>query len=203
MPVVSQVDPAVEEPDAQWVNSTDPTADDLKAYTGDYRISSNDLIQIQISDLTGPNTETVKQSRVTESGNISLPVLKDSIHAIGLSEIQLEGAIVKAYKDAQLIERATVSVTVVEARGRAFTILGQVGRAGQYPIIDSDFRLLNAVVLGGDITSTFVDYIYVMRKPEPPAQAVPSTGATGGAPTTTPTSAFQFRRSGPQVHQHG
>ena len=189
MPVVSQVDPAVEEPDAQWVNATDPTADDLKAYTGDYRISPNDLIQIQISDLTGPNTETVKQSRVTESGNISLPVLTTPIRAAGLSEIQLESAIVKAYKDAQLIERATVSVTVVEARGRAFTILGQVGRTGQYPIVDSDFRLLNAVVLGGDVTSTFVDYVYVMRKPEQPAvQNAPSSNTSGG-PTSAPTSA--------------
>jgi len=189
MPVVSQVDPAVEEPDNQWANAVDPTAEDLKAYTGDYRISPNDLIQIQISDLTGPNTETVKQSRVTESGNISLPVLKDSIHAAGLSEIQLERAIVAAYKNAQLIENATVSVTVIEARGRAFTILGQVGRAGQYPIVDSDFRLLNAVVLGGDITSTFVDYVYVMRKPEQPETPAAPTGAMPtSAPATAPSS---------------
>jgi protein involved in polysaccharide export with SLBB domain len=190
MPIVSQIDPANEEPDNQWVNATDPTADDLKAYTGDYRISPNDLIQIQISDLTGPNTETVKTARITESGNISLPVLKDSIHAAGLSEIQLERAIIGAYKNAQLIENATVTVTVAERRGSAFTIYGQVGQAGQYPIVDSDFRLLNAIVLGRDVTSTFVDYIYVMRKPEQPASQVPaSTGTTGTSPTTTPATA--------------
>jgi len=164
LPIVSQIDPAVEEADNQWARATEPTAEDLKPSTADYRISRNDLLNITLSDINGPNTETVKQSRVTESGNISLPYLDQPVHAEGSTEIQLEQSIIEAYKNANLIQHAQVSVTVIEARGRAFSILGSITQPGEYGIVESDFRLLNALVLGRNVISPFVDYIYVVRK---------------------------------------
>ena len=97
LPIVSEVDPGVEEADNQWARAAEPTAEDLKPMNGDYRVSPNDLLAITMSDLNGPNTETVKQARVTESGNISLPYLEKPIHAGGLTEADLEQAIVQAY----------------------------------------------------------------------------------------------------------
>jgi protein involved in polysaccharide export with SLBB domain len=194
LPIVNQLDPVAEGPDAQWTRATDPTADDLKAAVGDYRVSANDLLAITLSDINGPNTETVKQARVTESGNISLPYLESPIRAAGLTEIQLEQVIVQAYKTANLIQHAQISVTTVEARGRAFSVLGAVGASGEYAIVETDFRLLNAMILARNVNSPFVDYVYVIRQLHPAELAEPATmpainpGPTIPAPSTGPSS---------------
>jgi polysaccharide biosynthesis/export protein len=195
LPIVSQLDPAAEEGESQWARAAEPTAADLKPYVGDYRISPNDLLAITLSDIQGPNTETVKQTRVTESGNISLPFLDNPIHAAGLTEIQLEQVIVQAYKNANLIQHAQVSVTTLEARGRAFSVMGSVNAPGEYAIAETDFRLLNAMVLARNVSSPFVEYVYVIRPLSPPPEAtppatlpsMPSTPGTGG-PTIPPPS---------------
>jgi protein involved in polysaccharide export with SLBB domain len=175
LPIVNQLDPVAEGPEAQWTHATDPTADDLKPTVGDYRVSANDLLAITLSDINGPNTETVKQARVTESGNISLPYLDNPIRAAGLTEIQLEQVIVQAYKNANLIQHAQISVTVVEARGRAFSVLGAVGASGEYAIVETDFRLLNAMILARNVSSPFVDTVYVIRQLRQPELAEPAT----------------------------
>jgi protein involved in polysaccharide export with SLBB domain len=171
MPIVSQVDPAVEESNTYWAQASEPTAEDMKVTPTDYRISPNDVLSIQLSDLSGPNTETLKQARVSESGNISLPYLNEPIRAAGLTEIELEHAIVDAYRRAQLIEHANVSVTVTQAQGRAFWISGAVAQPGQYPITQNDFRLFNALAMSRDVNQSFfaytnVDYAFVIRAPE-------------------------------------
>jgi protein involved in polysaccharide export with SLBB domain len=195
LPIVNELDPAMEGADTQWGRATDPTADDLKPAIGDYRIAPNDLLAITLSDVNGPNTETVKQIRVAESGNISLPYLDNPIRAAGLTEIQLEQVIVQAYKNANLIQHAQISVTVVEARGRAFSVLGAVGATGEYAIVETDFRLLNALVLARNVSSPFVDTVYVIRQTNPPELAeppatMPSTpnGPVIPPPTTGPSS---------------
>jgi protein involved in polysaccharide export with SLBB domain len=76
-----------------------------------------------------------------------------------------------------------VSVTVAEARQRTFSILGAVGAAGQYAILQSDFRVLDALVLARDV-STSVDTAYVIRQlTEEPENVKPNTPTT---PTATP-----------------
>ena len=194
MPIVSQVDPAIEEGDTQWSQAAEPTADDLKPVTGDYRISPNDLLSITLSDINGPNTETVKQSRVTQTGNISLPYIDQPVHAAGSTEIQLEQSIVEAYRTANLIQHAQVSVTVIEARGRAYNILGAVQQPGEFAIVESEFRLLNALVVARNVSTPFVEYIYVVRRlgEEPaatqPAITAPTNTNPASAPSTGPSS---------------
>jgi protein involved in polysaccharide export with SLBB domain len=191
MPVVSQVDPAAEESDKQWTESNEPTAEDMKLQNTDYHISPNDMLAIQLSDLSGPNTETLRQTRVSESGNISLPYLTEPIRAAGLTEIELERAIVDAYRRAQLIEHANVSVTVTEARGRAFWITGAVAQPGQYPINQSDFRLMNALAMSRDVNQSFFAYqnvlfAYVLRSPEQPLAPGPHLAPPPSGPATRP-----------------
>jgi len=198
MPIVSTVDPAVEEVDNQWSLATEPTAEDNRPVSGDYRISPNDYLAITLSDLNGPNTETIKQSRVTESGNISLPFLKDPIRARGLTEIQLEQAIVEAYRSAQLIQNANVSVTVMEARGRAFDIGGAVSAPQTYPILSSDFRLMNALVMAKEVTSQFVTDIYIVRQPEE-LPGTPNTMPPVPTRTTRPTTGPSSDELAPHV----
>ena len=190
LPIVDTIDPALEGNDIQWARATEPTAEDLKPTSGDYHVSPNDLLAITLSDINGPNTETVKQTRVTESGNISLPYLEKPIRAVGITEIQLEQAIIQAYRDANLIQHAQVSVTVLEARGRAFSILG-AGAIGEFAIVDADFRMLNALIVSRSTGSPFIENIYVIRKIENPAAGpttAPASDTHVPAPTTGPSS---------------
>jgi polysaccharide export outer membrane protein len=125
--------------------------------------------------------------RISESGNIGLPYV-GQIKALGLTEAELQDKVVAVYRDAQLIQNAQVSVTVAEARGRAFSMLGAVTAPGQYAIIQSDFRVLDALVLARDVTSPTIDYLYIIRKKSidavtaPPAAPAETTPSSGPAP---------------------
>ncbi len=165
VPILSMVDPVAEAGPGDYATATAPRPSDLVSSSSDYTIGRNDGLNVSISDLQGPGQETVKVARVSESGNISLPYL-GSVHAQGLTEIELEQQIVQAYRDANLIQNAQVSVTVTEPRGRTVQILGAVNGVGQYAILDADFRLLDALTLARDVSTPLIEYIYVIRKSE-------------------------------------
>ena len=133
LPILNKVDPGIEEPNEQWVYATEPTAEDLQPTAGDYTVSKNDLLTIEIPELQQPGTTQVKQTRVTESGNITLPFI-GQVHAEGLTEAELEQAINEEYKRQNILTKPQVTVTTTEARGRAFDIQGPVARPSQYVV---------------------------------------------------------------------
>ena len=183
VPILSSLDKSIDVGDDQFANATDVRPEDLQASNNDYTIGRNDLISVSITDLVAPSVETVRQTRVSEGGMITLPILTEPIKAAGLTEAQMERAIAKAYKDANLIQNANVSVSVTEARARAFSILGAVSQSGQYAILNSEFRLLDALVLARDVTSPVgIEYVYVIRQLNP--GGIDQTKTT--APTTQP-----------------
>ncbi len=163
VPILSSLDPAVDVPDDRFRNATDVTPEDLDPDTTDYKIGRNDLISVAITDLVAPNVETIRTPRVSESGTISLPLV-GQIKAAGFTEAELEREIANAYRQAQVIQNAQVSVSVVEARARTFSILGAVTAPGQYAILNSEFRVLDALVLARDVNAQGIDNIYVIRQ---------------------------------------
>jgi protein involved in polysaccharide export with SLBB domain len=169
----------------QFEHATKVTADDLVSSSSDYVIGKNDLLSISITDLVGPGIESVRQARVTESGKISMPLVPP-ISASGLTEAQLEQAIVAAYRDANLISNAQVSVTVAEARARTFTIDGAISAPGEYAIVRTNFRMLDALALAHETTSTTgIDDVYVIRHIDENAAAASSNAPPTTVPTTT------------------
>ncbi len=179
VPILATLDKSIDVGDDQFANATDVRAEDLQPNTNDYTIGRNDLIGVSITDLVAPNVETVRTTRVSEGGMVSLPLL-EPIKAAGLTEAQMERAIAKAYKDANLIQNANVSVSVTEARARSFSILGAISQPGQYAILNSEFRLLDALVLARDVTSPVgIEYAYIIRQLNP-------GGADQPKPTTVP-----------------
>src|SRR6188474_1237032 len=144
-PILSTLDTGYEEPNDQFTQAVDVEPEDLSAAEVDYVIGKNDLLTISITDLMGPGVETLKSVRVSESGNVSLPLV-GQVRAQGLTEQQLEGEIQRAYREANLIPNAQVSVTVAQALARTFSVLGAVMRPGQYQITQADFRILDALV---------------------------------------------------------
>jgi protein involved in polysaccharide export with SLBB domain len=187
--ILDNIDPTIEEMNPEFAGAVEPTAEDAKLSVEDYKLTPNDLIRITISDLEGPGVQTLLEKRVSETGNISLPYV-GQVKVGGLSEGQLEESIVRKYgpEGVNIIQRANVSVTLVEARGRTFSILGAINRPGQYAILQSDFRVLDALVLGSDTSSPLIDTLYIIRKIDTTPATGPVTGPsdTGKTPATLP-----------------
>ena len=169
VPILDKLNTNIDELAPEFPNATDIRPEDMVATPSDYAIGRNDLVQVSINDLQAIGSETVKQARVSESGNISLPLIAQ-VQAVGYTEAQLEQIIAAKYQDAGFLKNATVSVTVIEARARTFSILGSVQQPGQYAIQKSDFRILDALVLAHDLSvdtdirgTRGIEYIYVLR----------------------------------------
>lgn len=167
VPILSSIDRSVDVADDQFRNATEVTAEDLYPPTRDYTIGRNDLVSVAITDLVAPNVETIRTIRVSESGMISLPLI-GQMKASGYTEAQLEQQVTNAYRQANVIQNAQVSVSVMEARARSFSILGSVTAPGQYAIVNSDFRVLDALVQARDVNAQGIEYIYVIRQLEEP-----------------------------------
>src|SRR5439155_26980943 len=61
----------------------------------------------------------------------------------------------------------TVSLDVIEARARTFSILGCVTQPGQYTIPRNDFRLLDAISLAKDVSEATARVVIVHREASP------------------------------------
>lgn len=184
VPILDKLDVVPEDSSQQFANARPPQQDDLEVRREDYKIGRNDLVSISITGLVDQFQETVVTRRVTESGNVSLPLLPDAVKILDLTEAEAERAIREGYARANVIQNANVSVVVAEARARTFSVLGAVGAPGQYAIIQSDFRLLDALVLARDVVSQpGIDKIYVVRRERDESEGdQPAPGNPQGQP---------------------
>lgn len=180
-----------EEQTNEFASAVEPTAEDLKPVKTDYVVGANDLLTIAIYELFSPGQEVARTARISETGNLTLPGLREPIKAGGLTEFQLQRAVADRYKEAGLLVNPQVTVTVTEARQRVFIVSGAVARPGQYAILESNFRLLDALVLGGEVSAQ-PQNIYVIRRTSSekpasqPAVTAPKTTTTPGTDPLAP-----------------
>jgi polysaccharide biosynthesis/export protein len=85
-------------------------ADDKGDKEKDRVIKTDDKLTVTIDDLQGPGIQTAVKAVVDKKGQVTLPHLTKPVTARGLTCQKLERAVVKAYRDANLIAQATVSV---------------------------------------------------------------------------------------------
>jgi polysaccharide export outer membrane protein len=159
---ISDIYPSIDDPNIQFLNAGDIRPEDLVVVSNDYRIGRGDLINISVQALVSAGVETTKQGRVSETGNITMPLI-GPVHAEGLTEAELQKAISDAYADAKIINQAQVSAQVIEERSRTFSALGAVGTPGEYQILKSDTKMLDAMVLFKEFGQSTTD-VYVIRQ---------------------------------------
>ena len=85
-------------------------AADKKEAEKERAIQAKDKLTVSVSDLEAPNKDTVVKVAVDEKGEVTLPHLKKPLKAKGLTCKKLEGEIVKAYRDANILAQANVKV---------------------------------------------------------------------------------------------
>jgi protein involved in polysaccharide export with SLBB domain len=166
--VLDHLDPVLEETNREFATAQPPLPEDFVTEPADYVVGPGDLLQITVYDLEGPGLQTIKNTRVSGTGNVTLPYLNNVVRAEGLSELELQQSIAEGYRQAGVLDNANVSVSVAEARARAYSVLGSVARPSVYVITDEDFRLLDALTQAGDVQSPFIEELFIYRRTDKP-----------------------------------
>ena len=89
--------------------------------TGDYILSSGDLLGIEVFDVP----ELTRDVRVSESGFISLPLLP-IMRAAGLTAFQLQDKLAELLMANGLVSSPQVAVSIKEQHGQPITVIGAV-----------------------------------------------------------------------------
>ena len=125
------------------------------AYTGDYVIGPEDLLEISVYQVDELN----RTVRVSSSGYIKLPLV-DTIKVDGLTAAEIENEISR--KLDRYLQEPTVSIFVKEYRSQNITVLGAVSKPQVYTVTRQKF-LIDMLSMAGGITDDAGDVCYVRR----------------------------------------
>jgi polysaccharide biosynthesis/export protein len=123
----------------------------------DYHIGPKDLLQIGVYEVPELNV----RQRVSENGTISLPVIGE-IKVAGYTQSQL-AAELKRLLEKNYVERATVTVELVELRSRPISVLGAVTKPGDLGF-SGQWTLLEAIAAAGGLAEHHGEGIHVLRR---------------------------------------
>jgi len=128
-----------------------------EAPAGTYRLGPRDLIAIQVFEVPELNIE----SRVSERGTVSLPLIGD-VAAEGLTAEEF-GQKLEELLESRYVNRASVSIEVREFRSRPIVVMGAVKNPGNLAF-PGRWSLFEALAAAGGLTESHGDYVYVLRR---------------------------------------
>jgi polysaccharide export outer membrane protein len=127
-----------------------------KSADPNYVIGPQDVLDISV----WKEEQLTKTVPVRPDGKISMPLLND-VQAAGLTPTQLAGQITESLK--KFVTDPQVTIIVREINSQRIYMLGEVVRAGAYPLLPN-MTVLQALSSGGGFTQfANVKKIYVLR----------------------------------------
>ncbi len=123
------------------------------------RIGADDLIGVTVYD----SPELTRTVRVSREGDISLPMVKEPIHAAGLYPEDLENAIAAALTKDHVLVDPVVTVSIVEYRSRPITVVGAVKMPVTFQAA-GNVTLLDAISRAQGLTDNAGSEILVSRQ---------------------------------------
>lgn len=115
----------------------------------EYRIGNGDNIRI----LVFQNPDLTSETRVTENGTISYPLI-GTVRIGGLTIPDAAQVIAKALSDGGFIQKPQVNIVLLQNRGNQVSVLGSVGRPGRFPLETFDIRVSEMIAIAGGISAT-------------------------------------------------
>jgi polysaccharide export outer membrane protein len=119
----------------------------------EYRLGSGDAIKISVFQ----NPDMTLETRVSESGTISFPLL-GVVRIGGLSVSEAESRIAEGLRKGNFVKQPQVTILVLKVTGNQASVLGQVNQPGRYPLEVADTRLTDLLAnargvspAGGDL----------------------------------------------------
>jgi polysaccharide biosynthesis/export protein len=192
----AQAPQRVQQPQGPQQHSSQPPAFSAPAATayGGYMVGTGDLLDIRVAD----EDEMTGRYQVMPSGDIQLPLLKNPVHAAGLSTFDLARSIQTELQKEDLVKYPAVTVLIERGLGETITVLGQVQRPGTYPI-EQTTTVIDAISMAGGLTSLAGQYATLNEHAQqsvpasnpPPAASPASASADANASLQTNTSLQQ------------
>src|SRR4030095_8733145 len=124
----------------------------------DYRISSGDVIQIQIEDAA----ELSHYYRVNALGFIEMPEPIGLIEARKKTTSELARVISKRLREEEYLNTPNVQVTINQYYSQTFFIQGSVYKPGIYQV-EGNPSLLTIIGLAGGLTDTHGSSVFILR----------------------------------------
>lgn len=121
-----------------------------------YRIGPKDLVQVRVFEEPDLNVER----RVAVDGTILLPLVGELL-VEGMTEAELSSVLEGTLEESYL-QRATVTVEVIEIQSNPISVIGAVQRPGRLNVA-GQLTLLEALNEAGGLTATSGDLIRVLR----------------------------------------
>lgn len=150
--VVMALGTALAAPPAAQAQGTPPPTPKVE-----YVLGSGDTIRITVYQ----NPDLTTEARVSESGQISFPLLKD-VRLGGLTITQAEKRLADGLRDGNFVKQPQVSILVLQVRGNQASVLGQVNRPGRYPLEVAELRLTDLLAMAGGVAATGSDLVTVV-----------------------------------------
>jgi polysaccharide export outer membrane protein len=120
-----------------------------------YRISRSDVLLLSFP----LSPELNQKVTVQPDGFISLQSAGD-VHVQGLTVRELVEAVKKVYAD--ILHDPIVDVDLADFQKPSFTVLGQVGKPGQYDL-RNDITVTQAIAIAGGFTATAKTQVFLYR----------------------------------------
>ena len=124
-----------------------------------YRLGPKDLIAVKVFEVSELNV----QSRVSEKGTVNLPLIGE-VPAEGLTAEGFAQRL-KELLESRYVNRASVSVEVLEFRSRPITVIGAVKSPGNLAF-PGRWTLIEAIAAAGGLADAHGDFAYILRRAE-------------------------------------
>ena len=152
----------VDEKPEQFAYARDPYPKDLIVEESEYVVQRGDMIEISILDLFMSGAEWRNRLQVSETGRVTVPEI-GTFRVAGRTEFEVADDIENLLSP-HILKNPTVNVVVIASTEKVFSISGAIAASGRYQLIQSDFRILEAIAQAGGVPQTGIDYVYVVRK---------------------------------------
>lgn len=111
---------------------------------GEYRLGAGDVVRISVFQ----NPELSLETRVTENGTISYPLL-GQVQLGGMTLGAAERVVADGLRNGNFVRSPQVTLVLLQVRGNQVSVLGQVGRPGRYPLETTGLKLTEMLAMAG------------------------------------------------------
>lgn len=153
----------------------------------DYVISPDDVLDVYVLDVK----ELSREYRVSASGQVSVPLLKDPIRAAGLTLDQFATAFTSKLQEGGLVTEPNVSVSVKQSRFHSVAITGAVRKPQIYAVMGRT-TLLQVLSQAEGITDEAGDVVRITRGPLANVTTAGTTQLPNGGGTDTAAKSNSF-----------
>lgn len=129
----------------------------------DYLVGPDDVLEISVFEWEFSEQTRTLEFRVSESGNITLPVL-GALPVAGKTIQDVQALIVAGLSSKSILQTPRVAVAVKEFRSRRIGVVGAVNAPGVYAIHQNVSTLLDILTLAGGPAETAGEVAYVLRQ---------------------------------------